>query len=43
VKERELRGIPQVDIDWIWIVELRRRATPEETRNLCEMLPQLSL
>jgi 5-methylcytosine-specific restriction endonuclease McrA len=23
------------DIDWVWIIEERRRATPEEIRNLC--------
>jgi hypothetical protein len=24
------------DIEWIWIVEEKRNATPEEIRELCE-------
>jgi hypothetical protein len=35
--KRAIRGLRSVDIDWIWIVELRRRATPEEVSKLCEI------
>ncbi len=29
VTERAICGLRPANIDWIWIVELRRRATPE--------------
>ena len=35
VKERALSGLRAQDIEWVWIVELRRRATPEEVEKLC--------
>jgi hypothetical protein len=37
VTEREIRGLRPVDIDWVWIVERRRRATAEEVSRLCEI------
>ena len=37
VTEREIRGLRPVDIAWVWIVERRRRATPEEVSKLCEI------
>jgi len=37
VTEREIRGLRPIDIDWVWIVERRRRATPEEVSRLCEI------
>jgi hypothetical protein len=37
IKERDIRGLRPVDIDWVWIVERRRRATPEEVNKLCEI------
>ena len=39
VTGREIRGLRPVDIDWVWIVERRRRATPEEVSKLCEIGP----
>ena len=29
-------GLRPEDIEWVWIVEERRRAEPEEIRRLCE-------
>jgi hypothetical protein len=37
VTERAISGLRPVNIDWIWIVELRRRATPEEVIKLCDI------
>jgi hypothetical protein len=37
VTEPAISGLRPADIDWIWIVELRRRATPEEVSKLCEV------
>ena len=37
VTEPAICGLRPVDIDWIWIVELRRRATQEEILNLCKL------
>jgi hypothetical protein len=34
---RDICGLRPVDIDWIWIVELRRRATPAEIGKLCKL------
>ena len=42
ITERVIRGLRPVDIDWTWIVELRRRASQEEIRKLCELHQQLS-
>lgn len=36
VTARELCGIRPQDIEWIWIVEEKRNATPEEIRELCK-------
>ena len=33
--QRDLCGRKHQDIDWIWIVEEKRRATPEEIKKLC--------
>jgi len=41
VTERAICGLRPVDIDWIWIVELRRRATPDEVSKLCEISSSL--
>ena len=35
--DREIRGLRPVDIDWVWIVERRRRATIDEIHRLCEI------
>ena len=35
--KRELCGLRPSDIEWIWIIELRRRATPEEVQTLCAL------
>jgi hypothetical protein len=32
---RAFRDLQAEDIDWVWIVEEGRRATPEEIRRLC--------
>ena len=37
VTERALSGLRPVDIDWVWIVEERRRATREEVIKLCKI------
>lgn len=42
VTERAFSGLHPVDIDWVWIVRLRRRATSEEIRELCEGAPKRS-
>lgn len=34
---RDICGLRPVDIDWIWIVELRRRATTAEIGKLCKL------
>jgi hypothetical protein len=34
---RAISGLRPVDIDWIWIVEERRRAAPSEIRKLCKL------
>lgn len=39
VTERAICGLRPRDIDWIWIIENRRRATPEEIRTLCDVGP----
>jgi hypothetical protein len=35
VLARDIKECRVSDIEWIWIVEARRRATPEEIRQLC--------
>jgi hypothetical protein len=32
------RRLRAVDIDWVWIVEARRRAAPDEIRKLCKLV-----
>lgn len=36
VSERAMCDMRPADIDWLWIVEEKRRATPEEIRKLCK-------
>ena len=36
VTQRDLAGFRHQDIDFVWIVEEKRRATPEEIRSLCK-------
>jgi hypothetical protein len=36
VSSRDSCGIRREDIEWIWIVEDRRSASPEEIRELCK-------
>ena len=42
VTERAITGLRPVDLDWVWIVERRRRATPVEIRRLCKGSPKPS-
>jgi hypothetical protein len=35
ITARDACGIRPQDIEWIWIVEEKRNATPEEIRELC--------
>ena len=37
VTERALCGLRPVDISWVWDVEHRRRATPDEIQKLCKL------
>jgi len=37
VTKRALCGLRPVDIDWVWDVENRRRATPQEVQKLCKL------
>ena len=41
ITERVIRGLRPLDLDWIWIVELRRRASQEEIRKLCELVHEI--
>ena len=41
VTERAICGLRPVDIDWIWIVEPRRRATSDEIRKLCKLVQEM--
>jgi hypothetical protein len=36
VTEHALCGLKPSDIDWVWIVEQKRNATPEEIKWLCK-------
>jgi hypothetical protein len=36
VTDSALCGLRPADIDWLWIVEESRRATPDEIRKLCK-------
>ena len=40
VTDRAISDLRAADIDWVWIVEGRRRATPEEIRRLCKGAPK---
>jgi hypothetical protein len=35
LQARDLKGWLSSEIEWIWIVEQRRRAAPHEIRQLC--------
>ena len=35
VTSRYFEGLRPEQIEWVWIVETRRRAKPEEIRKLC--------
>ena len=39
VTERAMCDIRLADIDWLWIVEQKRRANPEEIRKMCKGAP----
>lgn len=41
VTKRAICGLRPMDIDWIWVVELRRRATPDEIRKLCKLVHEI--
>jgi hypothetical protein len=41
VTGRAVSGLRPKDIDWIWIVELRRRATSEEILKLCKLIQEI--
>jgi hypothetical protein len=36
VTERSLRGLRVAEVDWLWVVEQKRRATPDEIPKLCK-------
>jgi hypothetical protein len=36
VTVRGFEGLPPANIEWVWIVEEKRRATPDEIRKLCK-------
>ena len=36
VTGRSLRGLRAPEVDWLWVVEQKRRATPEELLKLCK-------
>ena len=38
VTRRAMSDIRPADIDFVWIVEQKRRATPEEIRKLCKTI-----
>jgi hypothetical protein len=33
--ERAFQGLAMAEIDWVWIVDEKRRATADEIRRLC--------
>jgi hypothetical protein len=37
VTQDAIRGLRPIDIDWVWIIEDRRRAIPSEVRKLCKL------
>ena len=41
VMARAICGLRSQDISWIWIVELRRRATRDEIRSLCKLVHEI--
>jgi len=39
VTERALFGLRPADLDWVWLVEERRRARPDGIKKLCKAGP----
>ena len=35
-RQRDLCEFRHQDIEWVWIVEAKRRATPDEIKSLCK-------
>ena len=42
ITAHDVCGIRHQDIEWIWIVEEKRNATPEEIRELCRRASKAS-
>ena len=40
ITARDVCGTRPQDIEWIWIVEQNRKATPEEVKELCKPSPK---
>ena len=40
VTARGFEGFRPTDIEWVWIVEEKRRATPDEIKKLCKAGPR---
>ena len=40
ITAHDISGMRPQDIEWIWIVEEKRNATPEEIRELCKRAPK---
>jgi hypothetical protein len=36
ITAHDMLGIPPQDVEWIWIVEEKRYATPDEIKELCK-------
>jgi hypothetical protein len=41
VTQRAICGLRPADIDWVWIVEARRRTAPDEIRKLCKFVQEI--
>ena len=42
VTGRSLRGLRASEVDWLWVIEQKRRATPEEILKLCKGVSKVS-
>lgn len=40
ITAHDICGIRPADIEWIWIVEQNRYATPDEIKELCKLPPK---
>lgn len=40
VTGRSLRGLRASEVDWLWNIEQKRRAAPEELLKLCKGIPK---